>query len=75
MSVDEQAAHAVLVIRGPGSNTASYDFADLGELMAFAQAQEQRLQQEGFNLQAIAERRAGRDRRQTPRLGVMERRQ
>jgi len=75
MSVDEQAAHAVLVIRGPGVNVASYDFSDAGELMAFAQAQERRLQDEGFNLQAVSERRTGRDRRETPRLGVIDRRQ
>lgn len=76
MSVDEQAAGgAALVIRGPGPAVATYDFADAGELTVFAQAQEQRLQGEGFQLQAIAERRGGHERRQTPRLGVLDRRQ
>ena len=75
MSLDDQVSPPVLVIRGPGVAVATYDFPDLAELRAFAREQEKRLQDEGFHLAASAERRAGRERRQTPRLGVIDRRQ
>ena len=73
MTVDEQALGVVLIVRGPGTASAAYDFPDLHALMEFAALQEQQLQQEGFQLQAIAERRAG-DRRREPREGLADRR-
>jgi len=75
MTVDDQsAATAVLIVRGPGTAMATHDFPDLKALMEFAEQQERRLQDEGFHLQAIAERRASPDRRQAARPGAIERR-
>jgi hypothetical protein len=74
MTVDEQEAPAVLVVRGPGTALATYEFPDLKALMEFATLQERRLHDEGFQLQAIAERRTGQDRRQTSRPDGVDRR-
>ena len=75
MTVDDQsAAAAVLIVRGPGTAIATHDFPDLKALMEFAEQQERRLQDEGFHLQAIAERRTGRDRRGAARPDAVDRR-
>ena len=74
MTVDEQEAQAVLIVRGPGTALATYEFPDVNALMEFAGQQEHRLQGEGFQLQAIAERRAGQDRRHETRPGGVDRR-
>jgi hypothetical protein len=76
MTVDDEsgADAVVLVVSGPGAAIATYNFPDQTALMQFAEEQEQRLRGEGFNLQAIAERRAGGDRRQAPRPDGVERR-
>ena len=74
MSVDERAVGAALIVRGPGTASATYEFPDMNALMEFAALQEEQLQQEGFQLQAIAERRSGSDGRREPRGGFPERR-
>jgi hypothetical protein len=74
MTVEDRPPGAVLVVRGPGTATATYDFPTLEALMEFAALQEQQLHQEGFQLQAIAERRVEGDRRGEPRQGTSDRR-
>ncbi len=71
MSVSEDDAGMALVVLGPGAATATYRFTHKNALTAFAQAQEQKLLDEGFQLQAVAERRSGRG---GPRPGGPERR-
>jgi hypothetical protein len=61
MSVNEDATGLALVVLGPGAASATYRFTQKTALTAFAQAQEQKLLDEGFHLQAVAERRSGRD--------------
>jgi hypothetical protein len=70
MSVNEDDSGMALVVLGPGAATATYRFTHKNALTAFAQAQEQKLLDEGFQLQAVAERRSGRG----PRPGGPERR-
>ena len=75
MTVDDQPGdELLLVVRGPGVATATYDFAGMDALMAFADAEERRLLDSGFQLQAVAERRGGADRRQGDRSGSPDRR-
>jgi hypothetical protein len=71
MSVSEDDSGIALVVLGPGAATATYRFTHRNALTAFAQAQEQKLLDEGFHLQAVAERRSG---RRGPRPGGPERR-
>lgn len=71
MSVSEDDAGIALVVLGPGAATATYRFTHKNALTAFAQGQEQKLLDEGFQLQAVAERRNGRG---GPRPGGPERR-
>ena len=70
MTVDEDAAGIALVVLGPGDASATYRFSQRKALIAFAEAQEQKLLDEGFHLQAVAERR----RERGPRVGGPERR-
>jgi hypothetical protein len=69
MTVDDQSPGAlppgtdrddplVLIVRGPGTAVATYDFPDMKALMDFAALEERKLQTAGFQLQAIAERRS-----------------
>ena len=74
MTVEDRPPGAVLVVRGPGTATATYDFPALEALMEFAALQQQQLQQEGFQLQAVAERRVEGDRRGDARPGSSDRR-
>ncbi len=74
MTVEDGAAGLVLVVRGPGTASSSYEFPDRVALMEFASLQDQQLRQEGFQLQAIAERRSGGDRPGEPRPDFSERR-
>jgi hypothetical protein len=74
MTVDDQDGRVTLAVRGPGVTTATYHFPDLQALMEFAQRQEQQLQDDGFQLQAIAERRTGRERRGAMRPDATDRR-
>lgn len=60
MSVSEDDSGMALVVLGPAAATATYRFTHKNALTAFAQAQEQKLLDEGFHLQAVAERRNGR---------------
>ena len=69
MTVHEDQATVVLVVRGPGEATASHEFQSLPALLVFAEDQERQLQEAGFHLQAVAERRSGQDRRQGSRDG------
>jgi len=71
MSVSEDDSGIALVVLGPGADTATYRFTHENALTAFARAQEQKLLDEGFQLQAVAERRSGRG---GPRPGGPERR-
>lgn len=71
MTVSEDDSGIALVVLGPGAATATYRFTHTNALTAFAQAQEQKLLDEGFHLQAVAERRSGRS---GPRPGGPERR-
>lgn len=48
-----------LAVRGPGLAVAEYEFPDLDALLAFTRQEEMRLTAEGFQLQAVAERRSG----------------
>jgi hypothetical protein len=73
MTVEEEPARTVLLVRGPGTAAAAYDFPDLTALMEFAALQESQLQEEGFQLQAIAERRSD-VRRVDPRPDFLDRR-
>jgi hypothetical protein len=75
MTVDDHSAtNTVLLVCGPGTAMATYDFPDLDALMSFVEQQERRLREDGFHLHATAERRAGGDRRQPPREDGVERR-
>jgi hypothetical protein len=60
MSVNEDKSGLALVVLGPGAASATYRFTQKTALTAFAEAQEQKLLDEGFQLQAVAERRSGR---------------
>jgi hypothetical protein len=71
---DHRRDEVLLIVRGPGVATATYDFADLAALMEFADAEERRLLDAGFQLQAVAERRNGADRREARRPASPERR-
>ena len=73
MTVDERAAGVALIVRGPGTASTTYDFPDMDALMEFAARQEEQLQQDGFHLQAIAERRSEGGARE-PRPGLPDRR-
>ena len=73
MIVEDQPPGAALVVRGPGTASATYQFPTMDALMEFAKLREQELQGEGFHLQAIAERRVG-DRRSEPRPDTPDRR-
>ena len=48
-----------LAVRGPGLAVAEYEFSDVEALLAFTRQEERRLMAEGFQLQAVAERRSG----------------
>jgi hypothetical protein len=71
MTVNEDPSGIVLVVLGPGAASATYRFTDMAALTAFAEGQEQKLIDEGFHLQAVAERRTGRT---APPSGVPDRR-
>jgi hypothetical protein len=60
MTVSEDPTGTALVVLGPGAASATYRFTDMASLTAFADGQEQKLLDEGFHLQAVAERRTGR---------------
>jgi hypothetical protein len=60
MTASEDPTGIALVVLGPGAASATYRFTDMTSLTAFAEGQEQKLLDEGFHLQAVAERRAGR---------------
>jgi hypothetical protein len=60
MSVSEDESGIALVVLGPGAASATYRFTHKTALTAFAEAQEQKFLDEGFHLQAVAERRNGR---------------
>jgi hypothetical protein len=74
ITVLEEDGGFALVVRGPEASGTTYRFTDMNALMSFAEAQEHKLLEAGFQLQAFAERRSGTDRRRQPRPGVQERR-
>lgn len=63
-----------LVVQGPAEANKTYDFSDGDALVTFHESIERHLLTAGFRLQAIAERRAGVDRRRDRRAGSRERR-
>jgi hypothetical protein len=74
MTALQEDAGFALVVRGPDASGATYRFTDMNALLAFAEAQERKLLEAGFHLQASVERRTGTDRRRQPRPGAQERR-
>jgi hypothetical protein len=70
MTVTDDASGVALVVLGPGDASATYRFSQRKALAAFADAQERKLLDEGFHLQAVAERRSARG----PLVGGPERR-
>jgi hypothetical protein len=74
MTVSEEDGGLALVVRGPEAAGHTYRFNDMTALLTFASAHEQRLLEAGFQLQAVAERRTGTDRRQQRRPGEPDRR-
>jgi hypothetical protein len=74
MTVLQGDAGLALVVRGPDASGSTYRFTDMNALLSFAEAQEQKLLEAGFHLQASVERRSGTDRRRGPRPGAAERR-
>jgi hypothetical protein len=62
MSVEEYPRGVSLIVRGPGAAFETHDFARIRELYLFAEQLERTLAERGFQLQAVAERRRGRDR-------------
>ena len=63
-----------LVLHGPGEAWRAHDFSDSEALTTFYESFERDLLAAGFQLQAVAERRSGQDRRQAPRPGSADRR-
>ena len=57
VEVVERGAGFHLAVRGPGLAVAEYEFADADAVIAFTSEEQARLAAEGFQLQAIAERR------------------
>jgi hypothetical protein len=74
MTVGRDESGLTLSVRGPGTARATYHFKNIAALTMFAEAQEQKLREAGFQLQAYAERRSGRDRRQSGRPASRDRR-
>jgi hypothetical protein len=74
MEVTERRNGLHLTVRGPGVAVASYDFQDRDRLLAFTREQELELMSAGFQLQAVAERRSGIDRRGSSRASSSDRR-
>jgi hypothetical protein len=75
MTVSEDASGLYLHVRGPESARATYHFKNMSALMVFAESQEARFREAGFNVHAVAERRGGGDRRRDMRPGTSDRRQ
>ncbi len=63
-----------LLVFGPGSEHRAFDFPDRKALTEYQGTYERGLLDSGFQLQAIAERRAGADRRTKPRDSTDRRR-
>jgi hypothetical protein len=74
MAVDEHARGVSLIVRGPGTASATYHFKNVTMLDAFAQEMDRAFAADGYQLQAVAERRSGGDRRSASRPGVTDRR-
>ena len=63
-----------LIVFGPGNEHRAFDFPDGKSLTEYQVTYERGLLDNGFHLQAIAERRAGADRRARPRDSTGRRR-
>jgi hypothetical protein len=63
-----------LIVFGPGTEHRAFDFPDGKSLTEYQVTYERGLLDNGFHLQAIAERRAGADRRTRPRDSTDRRR-
>jgi hypothetical protein len=68
--------HALqLVVCGPGSRQAAYDFADAASLIEHQASQEAHLLTQGYCLESFnADRRAGKERRRSTRVKSADRR-
>jgi hypothetical protein len=74
VQVEDSPQGYLLIVMGPGENSASYDFGDAAAVDEFRQNYERDLVSRGFRLQAVAERRRTDDRRQSSRTASRERR-
>lgn len=59
----DESGGLALDVNGPETTSASYPFTHMSALMAFAEAQQQKLLESGFQLHAVIDRRSGGDRR------------
>ena len=74
MAVEEHARGVSLIVRGPGTASATYHFQNSTMLDEFASQMDRSFTAEGFQLQAVAERRNRADREGVPPPGVIDRR-
>jgi hypothetical protein len=74
LEVEESPGVLRLIVFGPGNEHRAFDFPDGKALTEYQVAYERLLLDNGFQLQAIAERRAGADRRASPRGSTDRRR-
>jgi hypothetical protein len=74
LEVHESPGALRLLVFGPGSEHRAFDFPDGKSLTAYQITYERELLDDGFHLQAIAERRAGADRRASSRGSADRRR-
>ena len=74
MAVVENARGLLLIVRGPGTSSATYHFKNATMLDAFASEMDLTFAADGYQLQAVAERRTGSDRRAASRPGIVDRR-
>ena len=59
MRVRQDESGLALDVNGPETASASYQFTQMSALMAFAEAQQQKLLDSGFQLHAVVDRRGG----------------
>jgi hypothetical protein len=74
MTVHQERGGVSVAVLGPGSASASYPFKTLAAAVAFVEAQQEKLHEQGFQLHAFTDRRRGYDRREGSRDEAEERR-
>ena len=65
MRIRQDESGLALDVNGPETANASYQFTQMSALMAFAEAQQHKLLESGFQLHAVVDRRSGGDRQHT----------